>query len=385
MRTTVKAVNTLTSRWADAADTTEGTAFSAAGVWPLLAFLADGADGAAREELTSALGVPAAEAASLAREFLTGLADIAGLDSALGVWALRTLDLREEWAAGLPAGTRGELSGDPATDQAALNAWAHEHTGGRISELPVRIDKGIELVLASVLALRTRWADRFQETPLKSAIWSDRTYLGLRRVTSDLDQLSVADTPFGSVTEIRVRGEDGLDVHLLLGEPEMTPAQILRTGVELLSGTLPTIPGSRLPLGHAGPGVRVVEAPRTHPGPPELDVTTAAFELKTHHNLLTYPELFGLRTAQRHLPGISNTPLAISSADQSVMARFHATGFEAETLTLIAAAPVGIPAFHHTTTVIQTRLDRPFGFITTHRETGLVLVSGWVERPVEWG
>ncbi|MHC5905812.1 hypothetical protein ACVNF4_18200 [Streptomyces sp. S6] len=31
----------------------------------------EGADGAAREELTAAVGVPATEAASLAREFLT--------------------------------------------------------------------------------------------------------------------------------------------------------------------------------------------------------------------------------------------------------------------------------------------------------------------------
>ncbi|MDV9178964.1 proteinase inhibitor I4 serpin, partial [Streptomyces sp. W16] len=36
---TVDAVNRLTARWADTA--TGGTVFSAAGVWPLLAFLAD--------------------------------------------------------------------------------------------------------------------------------------------------------------------------------------------------------------------------------------------------------------------------------------------------------------------------------------------------------
>ncbi|MCX5423370.1 hypothetical protein [Streptomyces sp. NBC_00078] len=37
----VRAVNALTARWAAGAD--RGTVFSAAGVWPQLAFLADGA------------------------------------------------------------------------------------------------------------------------------------------------------------------------------------------------------------------------------------------------------------------------------------------------------------------------------------------------------
>ncbi|MER6926241.1 proteinase inhibitor I4 serpin, partial [Streptomyces spiralis] len=41
---TVRAVNGLTARWADSAgDSDRGTVFSAAGVWPPLAFLADGA------------------------------------------------------------------------------------------------------------------------------------------------------------------------------------------------------------------------------------------------------------------------------------------------------------------------------------------------------
>ncbi|NEC72398.1 proteinase inhibitor I4 serpin, partial [Streptomyces rochei] len=49
---TVQAVNGLTARWAAAAG--GGTVFSAVGVWPLLALLADGAAGAARSELEEA-------------------------------------------------------------------------------------------------------------------------------------------------------------------------------------------------------------------------------------------------------------------------------------------------------------------------------------------
>ncbi|MFJ8635943.1 hypothetical protein [Streptomyces sp. NPDC093568] len=73
---TIRAVNALTTRWAEAwgAAGAGGTVFSAAGVWPLLAFLADGADGTARAELADAVGLPAEEAAGAARELLGAMA-----------------------------------------------------------------------------------------------------------------------------------------------------------------------------------------------------------------------------------------------------------------------------------------------------------------------
>ncbi|NDZ89307.1 proteinase inhibitor I4 serpin, partial [Streptomyces sp. SID10115] len=56
-RSTVRAVNDLTAKWAATASADRGTVFSAPGVWPLLAFLADGATGAARAELSEAVGL----------------------------------------------------------------------------------------------------------------------------------------------------------------------------------------------------------------------------------------------------------------------------------------------------------------------------------------
>lgn len=70
--TTIRAVNGLTARWAGVSE--DGTVFSAAGVWPLLAHLANGAEGAARAELAEALGLPAGQARDAARELLTAMA-----------------------------------------------------------------------------------------------------------------------------------------------------------------------------------------------------------------------------------------------------------------------------------------------------------------------
>ena len=48
------------------------------------------------------MGLPADQAAAAARELLAEPAAMPGLDSAVGLWTKRTLELREPWASGLP-------------------------------------------------------------------------------------------------------------------------------------------------------------------------------------------------------------------------------------------------------------------------------------------
>ncbi|MGW1781446.1 serpin family protein [Streptomyces sp. NPDC002143] len=386
-KATIRAVNALTGRWAGVVD--EGSVFSAAGVWPLLAFFADGATGPAREELAEALGVPAGEAAPAARELLATMASMRGLDTALGLWTKRTLELCEAWEAGLPAEAHGALTADPVADQKALNAWAAKRTGGLIERMPVVLTDDTEMVLASALTLRTKWLRPFDEVPLYSPHWpgrTDPTLLGLRRQTLLLDRIGVADTPDGHVTELKVFGTDGIDVHLLLGEEQMTPGQVLGAGVGLLAGRHPVIPGTMLPYGDVGPGLRVEKVRSMTPDPPTLDVMTAAFGVTADHDLLAHHELFGLTTArdaeQGHFPGISALPLAIGSAQQSAMAEFGAKGFRASAVT--AFAPVGagaVPQLRWITTRLRARFDRPFGFLALHRHSRLVLAAGWVTEP----
>ncbi|WP_405681174.1 serpin family protein [Streptomyces sp. NBC_00048] len=240
--------------------------FSAAGVWPLLAFLADGASGEARAQLAEALGLPAERAARAARESLVALGGLRGVDAALGLWTSRKLKVREEWVAGLPPHTHGKLTGWRRSDRKALDAWAAERTGGRIPHMPVEPSRDSMMVLASALALKTRWIRPFT-TGLGSpgsGPWRDRQLAGLRRTTALLDRVGVADTPAGQVTDLRVVGTNGMDVHLLLGEDQMTAGQVLKAGVDILAGRHRVVPGSQLPHGEAGPGVRVAEV---HPLP----------------------------------------------------------------------------------------------------------------------
>ncbi|KUL30629.1 serpin family protein [Streptomyces regalis] len=400
-KTTIRAANGLTARWAgatgaagsaegpEAAGGSEGgTVFSAAGVWPLLAFLADGAGGTARAELADAVGLPADEATGAARELLGAMGAMRGLDSALGLWTRRTLELRERWEAGLPSEAHGVLTGDAGADKAALDAWAAQRTGGLIEEMPVLLDEDTEMVLASALALRTEWLRPFRDCPMtpETGPWSDRTLLGLRRRSELLDRVGVADTPTGHVTELKVLGDNAVDVHLLLGEEGMTAGQVLGAGVDILARRWPVLPGPQLPYGEVGPGLRVVKKRSTRPVPPTLEVETVAFDMSAQHDLLELHRVFGLTAAmdigRGHFPGISDFPLAIGSAQQATMAKFGNLGFRAAAVTAFSVVAGGAPpALRWVTTGIQATFDRPFGFLALHRHTRLVLAAGWVMDP----
>lgn len=315
---TVRAVNGMTARWAadglspDALS--RGTTFSAVGLWPLLAFLADGACDPARGELQDALGMRADEAAEAARGLLGALARIRGSSAAIGLWARPEVKVHGRWAAGLPDATLGRLSGDDEADKKALDTWAAERTGGLIPAMPLRPDRATRLVLANAQAVRTKWLRPFHEswlTPTAESPWAGRELVGLSRRTSLLDRVGVAKTPAGRLTVLQVLGNTGVDVHLLLGERDSAPGAVLAAGTDILSGTHHVVPGSLLPLGEPGPGldIRHVRAlDRDH----VLSVTTSPFALTADHDLLATADLFGLKSAmdadRGHFPGVSDTP-----------------------------------------------------------------------------
>ncbi|MGV9643418.1 serpin family protein [Streptomyces sp. NPDC003514] len=387
-RATVRAVNRLTVRWARTAGAGGGTVLSAAGVWPLLAFLADGAEGPARAELADAVGLDAVDAAGAARELLDGLGGMRGLERAVGLWTERTLELRERWAAGVPSEAHGVLTGDATVDGAALDAWAAKHTDGLVERMPALLGPDTRLVLASALTLRTRWLRPFDDLAWmpETGPWAGRVLAGLTRSGAVLDRVGVADTPAGHVTELKVLGDTATDVHLVLGEDGMTPGQVLGAAVDVLERWSPVVPGHTLPYGEAGPGLSVVRELSREPAPPTLHVRVPAFGLRAEHDLTASSGVFGLTTAldttRGHFPGVSASPLAVGSARQSMTARFGADGFHAAAVTAIAVAAGGAPpALRWRTTRVRATFDRPFGFLAVHRHTRLVLAAGWVTEP----
>ncbi|WMX45238.1 serpin family protein [Streptomyces roseicoloratus] len=388
--TTVRAVNRLTARWAGALPGGTDTVLSATGVWPLLAFLADAADGPARGELEEALGLPAGPAAEAARELLAGLGRMRGVGSAIGLWTRPSVALREDWTAGLPEATLERLGEDDEDDERLLDAWADKHTGGLIPRMPLSVDKDTELVLASAQAVRTGWLRPFDEDVMRPELgpWAaGRRLEALSRTTTLLDRVGVAETGAGPLTVLQVLGDTGVDVHLLLGPEEAGSGAVLKAGLDVLAGTFRAVPGTLLPTGEPGPGLTVRNV-RSTSRDPYLTVTTSPFSLEADHDLLALHGLFGLTTARDatrgHFPGVAERPpLCVRGARQAAMARFGAKGFESAAVTAFAvaggAAEVRLP---YVVRGIDLTVDRPFGFLTVHRTSRLVLTAGWVQEPV---
>ncbi|MGQ4512128.1 serpin family protein [Streptomyces sp. DW26H14] len=378
----------LTARWAARLDPGRDTVFSAAGAWPLLALLAETADGPVRGELEEAVGAPARDAARAARALLAELPDADGLNAALGLWTQRSLPLRDAWLATLPAGSHALLSGDTAADRAALDAWAARQTDGLIDRMPVETGPRTPLVLASALALTTEWeqpfTDHAEHTPTAGP-WAGVALRWLTRVTPGLGPVRVARTPGGPLTLIGVRGGNGIDVHLLIGPPGAGPGEVVGGGTAALAGRYEATPADRLPVGaDIAPGLAKDHIDAVRPEP-VLSLNLPPFRLTAEHDLLREAEVFGLVSAcdarRGHFPGISPSPLAIHSAAQAAMAEFGPAGFRAAAVTAFGFRTAA--AMRPTTRVerVIATLDRPFGFAAVQRTTGLCLASGWLASP----
>ena len=235
MQAAVTGANRLTARWAQTWDDS-GTVMSGLGVWPLLAALADAADGPARDELAESAGLSADDGLEAARELLSVLNQSPALRTALGLWTAAAVPINPRWANRLPAAAHNILDPDPARSQAALDAWVEKETEGLLHEMPVQIDEDTLFVLASALTVRTKWEHPFTESPTSgSGPWADRRRLvGLHRTTALADaDVRIATSGGGNnpVTLATVRGRDEIDVVLALGESDAHSGTVLGTAV----------------------------------------------------------------------------------------------------------------------------------------------------------
>ncbi len=390
----VRAANRLTALWAGTwAETTNsgGTVLSGVGAWPLLAALAEAADGAARAELAEAVGVPAENGLDAAHDLLRVLGESPAVRCALGLWTAASLPVKEPWASALPDAVHGVLDKDPKRSQAALDAWVEKETEGLLRRMPVTINANTLLVLASALTVRTRWDSRFTSVPTVPAggPWARRRLSGLGRAIAVSDVRIVTGFDDGPATMVTVRGNDEIDVALVLAEPAARAGKVLAGAVACIDAPDGRTEAVDLEQDHPGPGLTVTEIPAQAPDP-TASLNTVAFTVHAHHDLLEQADMFGLRTAAQadrgHFPGISDVPLYVQAAAQDAMATFSAEGFVAAAVTAISMArsaamyrePAGT-AKHLTAT-----FDRPFGFLAVHRPSRLVLACGWVTDPDEY-
>ncbi len=365
-------ITRLTAQWVRDLPGEDSTVLSGLGVWPLLALLADLAEGPAREELREAAGAP----------YDGLLPNTDELRMALGLWTRPELPLEPGLDKVLPPEVRGVL-----TSKKVLDEWVAEQTGGLLRSMPIDLNEDIKLVLASALAVKLKWQQPFDEG---SRMVSEKWMRWLTR--SDYDLGSVrrhVSASAGPITAITVRGAGEIDVRLVIGEPDRSRSEVLAAAIELQGDgqnrdgqdgdgqDSDGQDGAELLAGLTAPGVEVIESMSPTPS---VILSMPYFEIEVEHDLLQQADVFGLLsatdTSRGHFPGLSPEPLAVSQAKQAVLARFSATGFEAAAVTAMAFLAGSAPT--RGAKALLVVLDRPFAFVAVHRPTGIPLVAGWV-------
>lgn len=386
--TSVRAVNRMTAQWASQCQEAS-SAFCAPSVWPLLALLTDAADGAGRKELEDAVGLSSFESRAAALEILGLLRSMTAVRSALGIWVRERFPLEAAWRSGLPLGAVGLLTGDPAVDAPLLDGWAQQNTDGLIDDMPVGVTDETRVLLAAAMSVRTRWVRPFTDWgwPIRydAGPWKDLHYRPLSRVSRILDRVSVTPTDHGEITCLDVLGHRGITVHLLIGEEGRSAREVLQGGLTARTGSAPARTGEALRVGDTAPGLTVERVPDDNPDD-RLLVLMPRFSVEGDHDLLKQPDVFGLDTVtdsgRGHFPAMSAEPLAVSQAKQSAVATFTAEGFEAAAVTAVGAVSAGVPPVPpRRIKQVRVEFDRPFGFVASHRTSGLILAAGWVAEP----
>ena len=389
----VDAVNALGVRWAAELPPGADAVFCAPGVWVLLALLSSVASGDAENELVEAAGV--LDGAPAAAELVGLLRSIPGVSAAMGLWTRSDVRLLDSFLRTAAPDTLGILA-DP-DPQAALDAWVAEQTNGQLERLPVTIDEATRLVLASALAMEFTWREPFTELhlvsvaprPISGDPWVSSESLRLRRSSVlDHDQVRLSD----DVCLVSVTGESGVDVVLLLGRPGATAVEVLTTGLASIHDG-GGIDAADLPSGEPIAGVTIRRERSSRPED-RLMLTTVAFSISAETDLLSIADVFGLRAAtdasRGHFPGLADEPLMITAAAQSAVAEFGALGYRAASATAFATRAGGrAPQPQHDVCITDVTIDRPFGFAAVHRDSGVVLMAGWVhdspKQPVTAG
>ncbi len=388
-------VNWLTEDWFNSREAPPSAA-SGLGVFALLAMLASGADGETREDLLDATGLEIEQTTGVPAALINAARSSPGIDFALAVWAGTEVTLKPEWVAGLPSQVIGSLSGDADADQAALDGWASANTGGLVDKMPVDLTRRIELVLASALAVRTKWITPFTErrAPFAAGPWTDPDRHRVLDATYHEDVLRVAD----DVTILTVRGDDDIDVLLGLGREGLSPNAVVKELnkaantaawflLESIDDTTWGRSATELAPGDEAVGVQVAEywtdAPQTSP---EVRAHVPEFRAAEDLDLRDDADTLGLARAMKggNLSRLAAEPLIVNQARQSCTAAFSAFGFEAAAVTAFGIDWMGFeePAPQtHRHRYAQVTFDRPFAYLAVHRSTGLILVAGWIDDP----
>jgi hypothetical protein len=351
---------------------TEAPILSATGLWLLLAAVAESVTAPAdRRALEEALGVPAGDATAAVSALLADPHPAVG--AALGGWVRPDLTLRSPVPGPVPVG--------PLPGQAALDAWAREHTRDLIDTFPVQVDARTLLLLASALVTEPRWRERLQ---------TDRD--GRLLLDGGLQALVATETA-GVVAVACPPTDDGIDVLSVIAAPRVAAADVWRAVDEVvarrLGGTLAhgDRPSGPLSDGHAWRVREAVEsfvARRAPEDGAELwSSRLPAWRADARHDLTAAP---GVAEVGRGVAGLLPPEALRDGIDlecvQAATASYDADGFRAAAITALSVRAAGMPSYvERRVRRIELGFDRPHAVVAVARGgawEGVPLFHAWV-------
>jgi|GEM_PF-4819602 len=375
----VEQVNNFSNRWIQELDYSENFVFSGTGYYLLGQLLTVGAGGTAKDELEIALELEQENSVEYSRWLRKQIATSAGVSEAVGMWLQPDLDIYKEF---IQLVTPATIETIP--EQYVLDDWVKAKTNNVIDKFPISPSSSTLMLLATVLIAEAQWLKPFILVEKK---WNDELEACARgtKSTPNLDQAAIISHEDTSISRLVCETDKGFDVHIVSGDLETEPQEVLRVAIAACNGSAKVRIGSELKRGDKAGNLSVEKSNNASAEETLLHISIPLFEIESQHNLLENSRLFGLETASDpnngHFPKISSQPLAVSAAAQSVAASFDIEGFKAATVTAAAIMRGSAKKSAITAKEIRFNIENPFGFLVVDRKTQLVLFTGWINEP----
>ncbi|MGW3548847.1 hypothetical protein ACWDHH_13905 [Janibacter hoylei] len=370
-RTVARAITQYAALCREQLDQATAPVVSHAGLWLLLATVAEHVTGDDRATLEQTLGLPADDASAAAHRLLAEPHPT--LAAAMGAWAAPDVVTPVDVAR-------------PVPDQSVLDAWASQHTRGLIDSLPVELDALTRVVLATALVLEPRWTEGLVTEGSR-----------VLKLQGGGLQTVVETTAAGPVVVAKPHSEDGIDVVSVRADPRVPPSLVWQAVDEVVArlddGALwhAEVADGLPERGHSwrAESVRRQLTEGVLQGLPTDDVGrpqlwTSRLPVWSARDSIDLGVAPGVAEARSALT--PEEPAAATSCRQVVRAEYDADGFKAAAVT--AMSRVGsAPLFVETEVrCVDLDLRGPHAVVAVARGgawEGVPLVSAWVTGPTE--
>jgi len=338
------------------------------GAWLLLALVA--AADEASEAMADALGMPAEDAARLARQLLAH--PHPAVAAATAAWTRDASAAAARWLAALPP----SVERGPVPTQDAADDWARRHTFDMIDHFPLTLDHTVLCVLANALATRISWTHPFITTGSDAfrSEWRDRVATVLRTPDRGHACAIARHRAAGEIGVHRAHAE-GLAVTSVVAAPHVPADAVLAAAHDAARDRVEHLSLADLPLGD-GPAWTVTESTGTGD---RVSAVLPAWSATSEHDL-RLPS-FGFGAAAAVLARLFDA--AEWDATQAATARYHREGFEAAAVTAVAVRMSFRPPGKRREA--ELRFDHPYAVVATATGdgpwSGLPVFSAWVTDP----